>query len=112
MDDASVWLCVTTCLTPTLEAAPIGWQLFLLGSSQGDSTAFPLCFDTYATRLLAQALRSRDLKVMPIGHSQHWDRQSVRPIDTADDSNRKGRRCQGAFHQVRAKGLLVASWSQ
>src|SRR5215217_5524725 len=39
-----------------LEAAPIGWQLFLLGSSQGDSTAFPLCFDTYATRLLAQAL--------------------------------------------------------
>src|SRR5215217_9774714 len=56
MDDASVWLCVTTCLTPTLEAAPIGWQLFLLGSSQGDSTAFPLCFDTYATRLLAQAL--------------------------------------------------------
>src|SRR5215212_3691050 len=39
-----------------LEAAPIGWQLFILGSCQSDSTAFWLPLDTYATRLLAQAL--------------------------------------------------------
>ena len=42
--------------TPYLEAAPIGWQLFILGSSQRDSTALPSFLDTYATRLLAQAL--------------------------------------------------------
>jgi hypothetical protein len=40
----------------SLEAAPIGWQLFILGSSQSDCTAFPLFLDTYVTRLLAQAL--------------------------------------------------------
>jgi hypothetical protein len=39
-----------------LEAAPIGWQLFILGSRQSDSTALLLFLDTYATRLLAQAL--------------------------------------------------------
>jgi integrase len=39
-----------------LEAAPIGWQLFILGNSQSDITAFLLLLDTYATRLLAQAL--------------------------------------------------------
>jgi len=42
-----------------LEAAPIGWQLFALGSSQGDCTAFTLFLDTYATRLLALALSLR-----------------------------------------------------
>jgi hypothetical protein len=40
-----------------LELAPIGWQLFILGSYQSDSTAFPLFLDTYATRLLARPLR-------------------------------------------------------
>ncbi len=40
-----------------LEAAPIGWQLFALGSSQSDCTALTSLLDTYATRLLAQALR-------------------------------------------------------
>jgi hypothetical protein len=39
-----------------LELPPIGWQLFILGSSQSDSTAFPSFLDTYATRLLAEAL--------------------------------------------------------
>jgi hypothetical protein len=39
-----------------LELPPIGWQLFTLGSSQSDSTAFPLFLDTYATRLLAEPL--------------------------------------------------------
>ena len=39
------------------ELPPIGWQLFILGSSQGDSTAFPAFLGTYATRLLAEPLR-------------------------------------------------------
>ncbi len=42
-----------------LEAAPIGWQLFALGSSQSDCTALTSLLDTYATRLLAQALSLR-----------------------------------------------------
>jgi hypothetical protein len=40
-----------------LELAPIGWQLFILGNYESDSTAFPLLLDTYATRLLAEPLR-------------------------------------------------------
>jgi hypothetical protein len=40
-----------------LEAAPIGWQRFMLGSSHSDWTALLLSLVTYATRLLAQALR-------------------------------------------------------
>src|SRR5215208_2222186 len=39
-----------------LEAAPIGWLLFALGGVQSDSTALPPLLDTYATRLLTQAL--------------------------------------------------------
>ena len=42
-----------------LELPPIGWQLFILGSSQSDSTAFPSFLDTYATRLLAEPLNER-----------------------------------------------------
>src|SRR5215203_5217913 len=42
----------------SLEAAPIGKQIFAHGISQRDPTAFWLVLDTYATRLLAQALRS------------------------------------------------------
>ena len=41
---------------PDLELPAIGWQLFILGSSQNDSTAFPSFLDTYATRLLPEAL--------------------------------------------------------
>jgi hypothetical protein len=41
---------------PLLEAAPIGWQLFVLESGKSDSIAFLLLLATYATRLLAQAL--------------------------------------------------------
>src|SRR5215208_5374367 len=40
-----------------LEAAPIGWQLFVLESGKSDSIVFLLLLATYATRLLAQALR-------------------------------------------------------
>src|SRR5215204_1841574 len=40
-----------------LELPSIGWQLFILGSSQSDSTAFPSSLDTYATRLLTEPLR-------------------------------------------------------
>src|SRR5215216_6728167 len=42
---------------PLLEAAPIGWQLFVLESGKSASIAFLLLLATYATRLLAQALR-------------------------------------------------------
>src|SRR5215203_4788330 len=42
---------------PPLEAAPIGWQLFVLESGKSDSMVFLLLLATYATRLLAQALR-------------------------------------------------------
>jgi hypothetical protein len=41
-----------------LELPPIGWQLFILGNSQSNSTAFPSFLDTYATRLLAEPLMS------------------------------------------------------
>src|SRR5215211_2996097 len=40
----------------TLELPSIGWQLFVLGSSQSDSTAFSSLLDTYATRLLTEPL--------------------------------------------------------
>ena len=39
-----------------LELPSIGWQLFILDSSQSHSTAFPSCLDTYATRLLTEPL--------------------------------------------------------
>jgi hypothetical protein len=42
----------------SLEAAPICWQLFMLGSSQSDCTAFLLFLVTRATCLLAPALNS------------------------------------------------------
>src|SRR5215203_6594183 len=42
-----------------LEAAPIGKQIFAHGISERDPTAFWLVLDTYATRLLAQALSLR-----------------------------------------------------
>jgi hypothetical protein len=42
-----------------IEAAPIGWQLFVLESGKSDSIAFLLLLATYATRLLAQALSLR-----------------------------------------------------
>src|SRR5215208_4377366 len=43
-----------------LEAAPIGWQLFVLESGKSDSIVFLLLLATYATRLLAQALRTAE----------------------------------------------------
>jgi hypothetical protein len=51
-----VLYCVGTQTMIDLEAAPIGWQRFILGSSQSDCTAFLLFLVTKATRLLAQAL--------------------------------------------------------
>jgi hypothetical protein len=41
----------------SLELPSIGWQLFILGSSNSDSTAFPSSLDTYATRLLTEPLK-------------------------------------------------------
>jgi hypothetical protein len=42
-----------------VRACAIGWQLFVLGSSQSDSVAFLLLLATYATRLLARLLSQR-----------------------------------------------------
>jgi len=42
----------------SLEAAPIGWQLFVRSSSLRDQSASLTTFETFATRLLAQALKS------------------------------------------------------
>ncbi len=50
---------LTRFQTLALELPSIGWQLFILGSSQSDSIAFPSFLDTYATRLLAEALSLR-----------------------------------------------------
>src|SRR5215210_5339398 len=47
-----------------LELPPIGWLLFILGSSQSDSTALPSFLDTYATRLLAEPLSRRVGKLL------------------------------------------------
>jgi hypothetical protein len=43
-------------LFSALELPSIGWQLFILGSSQSDATAFPSFLDTHATRLLTEPL--------------------------------------------------------
>src|SRR5215217_4708859 len=39
-----------------LELPSIGWQLFILDSSQSDPIALPAFLDTYATRLLTEPL--------------------------------------------------------
>src|SRR5215204_5260307 len=44
-----------------LELAPIGWQLFGLGNFLNDQAAVSLAVDTFATRLLAQALSLLEL---------------------------------------------------
>jgi hypothetical protein len=48
-----------------LEAPSIGWQLFILGSSQRDSTGFLSFLDTYAIRLLTSLLVRRALSNTP-----------------------------------------------
>src|SRR5215217_8884284 len=40
----------------SLELPSIGWQLFILDSSQSDPIALPAFLDTYATRLLTEPL--------------------------------------------------------
>src|SRR5215212_8224818 len=54
-------VCVTYSLKKSdnadLEAARIGSQLFAFDSATSDQMATPRLFDTYATRLSAQALR-------------------------------------------------------
>ena len=61
-----------------LELARIGWQLFILGSFHGDSTAFQSFLDTFATRLSAQPLSIRpgifggpEVSAEP-GHNAAW----------------------------------------
>src|SRR5215218_5570918 len=56
-----------------LEAAPIGGQPFAQDISRRDCTAFLLLFDTYDTRLLAQALIDEGQK----GASRGQDREEA-----------------------------------
>src|SRR5215217_6887693 len=81
-----------------LEAAPIGGQPFAQDISRRDCTAFLLLFDTYDTRLLAQAL-SRTIRCVvwatrephlpgrqaPLGETKRqgakWRRSRRPPVD-------------------------------
>src|SRR5215211_2989650 len=74
-----------------LEAAPIGGQPFAQDISRRDCTAFLLLFDTYDTRLLAQALSIRP------------SRRTVLPEDTAERTGDLAERRelrQGLLHRV------------
>ena len=52
------------CTRQDLELPSTGWQLFVLGSPQSDSTAFLSFLDTYATRQLTKPLKRRiDLRL-------------------------------------------------
>jgi hypothetical protein len=64
-----------------LELPPIGWQLFILGSSWSDWTAFPSPLDTYATRLLAEPLSLRfNHEGFCNGHKAHRKTPRVCPL--------------------------------
>ena len=54
---ASILPRVACFVAEGLELPSIGWQLFVLGSSQSDSAASSSLLDTYATRLLTEPLR-------------------------------------------------------
>ena len=45
----SIWTNFTNGKDHELELPSIGWQLFILDSSQSDPIAFPAFLDTYAT---------------------------------------------------------------
>src|SRR5919112_3056758 len=54
----------------SLDLPSIGWQLFILDSSQSDPIALPAFLDTYATRLLTEPLNPFHLKsMMPPGQA-------------------------------------------
>src|SRR5215203_65333 len=86
-----------------LELPSIGWQLFILDSSQRDPIALPAFLDTYATRLLTEPLsdtgpcpsrcsacpprgrtssgksQNRDLASAHRGRRSSWPAREVRP---------------------------------
>src|SRR5215204_1224838 len=66
-----------------LELPSIGWQLFILGSSQSDSTAFPSSLDTYATRLLTEPLSSAAVSALERGQRKHPYPHTVRALADA-----------------------------
>jgi hypothetical protein len=72
----------------SLELPSIGWQLFVLGSSQSDSTAFSSLLDTYATRLLTEPLTDRLALVLAI--------EAPRPLAEWHDLRRRMARSQEA----------------
>src|SRR5215210_4706376 len=53
----------------------MGWQLFILDSSQSDSIAFPSCLDTYATRLLTEPLSRTKPKLTTVDEGRHLEVQ-------------------------------------
>jgi hypothetical protein len=59
-----------------LELPSIGWQRFVLGSSQNHSTAFLSSLDTYATRLLTEPLTQRP--------AVHTCGRCIHPPDSCD----------------------------
>ena len=67
-----------------LEAAPIGGQPFAQDISRRDCTAFLLLFDTYDTRLLAQALSRTAMQ--PSSHGLIGEEQATRMRDAVPPS--------------------------
>src|SRR5215213_1249506 len=72
-----------------LEAAPIGWQLFVLESGKSASIAFLPLLATDATRLLAQAL-SRLRQALSIGLSAYGGRGLGHPREGHSSGKHRG----------------------
>lgn len=68
------------------ELPSIGWQLFILESSQSDSIAIPSCLDTYATRLLTEPLRRSTPYSRLEANLAHPARSKVAAIGALDTS--------------------------
>ncbi len=87
-----------------LELPSIGGQLFVLGSSQSDSTAFSSLLDTYATRLLTEPLNIRCIRTPA-------EKPPVIPSDIASTACRFIRyddRCKWVTSSQRRRALIPA----
>src|SRR5829696_7533480 len=67
-----------------LELPSIGWLLFILDSAQSDSTAFPSCLDTYATRLLTEPLSTLAGQTLPTDKYDASYRSAARILSTGE----------------------------
>src|SRR5215203_4984267 len=79
-----------------LELPSIGWQLFILDSSQSDPITLPAFLDTYATRLLTEPLRAREeersSKLLGPAPTRVW-RRSVASSQTGPPRSMTRRSC-------------------